>query len=91
MGSATLHLAQAYIICKITRPSKNTKFSSYPPVCVAEASLYLGDSHGVVGVRQGGVLVLVAAVAVIPAEGPVLMVGEMVQITLATVTGDNLE
>ena len=66
-------------------------FSIRPPVCVAEASLNLSDGHAVGGVREGGVLVFVATVAVISAEGPVLMVGEMVQVALTTVTGNHLK
>ena len=66
-------------------------FSIRPPVCVAEASLNLSYGHSVGGVGEYGVLVFVATVAVISAEGPVLMVGEMVQVALTTVTGNHLK
>ena len=56
------------------------------PVRVAEASLNPCVYHGVSCVGEHGVLVLVALVVVLAAEGPVLMVWKMVQIALTTMT-----
>ena len=88
-----IHIAPDTIIHHLhikTPPLERTKFSIRPPVCVAKASLDLSYGYGVGGVGKHGVLVLVATVAVISAVRPVLMVGEIVKVTLTTVTGNHL-